>query len=46
MLQFWYSDGSDRKKDKEELIKVEAMPIHFSNRSDDEDVARVYFVII
>ena len=46
MLQFWYSGGSDSKKDKEELIEVEAMPIFFSNRTDDEDFARVYFVII
>ena len=43
MLQFWCADGSDSEEDKEELIKVEAMPIYVSVSSGDDNVARGCF---
>ena len=41
MLQFWCADGSESEGDKEELIKVEAMSINFSDSSGYEYVLRV-----
>ena len=46
MLQYLCAYGYSEEKDKEELIKVEAMSINISDRSGDGDVARVSFMSI
>ena len=46
MLQFQCAYASDSEEDKEEFIKVEAMPINVFDISVDEDFSMVYFMII
>ena len=43
-LQFWCVDDSHDKEDKEQLIKVEAMPNFVSESTNDGYVVRVTFV--
>ena len=46
MLQLWCADCYDSEEGKEHLIEVEATSINVSDSSGDEDVSRVYLMII